>query len=94
MRLALALSVWGSCYLGRTRELRADNGVGLALGVASGADGGGVGRPDGRTRLGLRLAVQLRGVLICADVPGKHTPRPDCRVFCCCYWSFCFVLFF
>lgn len=83
MRLALALSVWGSCYLGPTREQRTDNGAGLAHGVASGAGGGGGWRPDGRT--GLRLAVQLRGVLISADVPGKHTPPwPGCRVFCCC----------
>lgn len=74
MRLALALSVWGSCYLGPTREQRTDNGTRLALGVASGAGGGGGGRLDGRT--GLRLAVQLRWVLISVDVPRKHTPRP------------------
>lgn len=88
MRLALALSVWGSCYLGRTREPRADNGVGLALGVASGAGGGGGGRPDGRT--GLRLAVQLRGGIDLRGCARETHSSARLQSFFCCCWSFCF----
>lgn len=65
--------------------------LGWRSGSRVGRVGEGAGGPTGARGCGSRCS--CAGVLICADVPGKHTPRPGCRVFFLLLLVFLFLLF-